>query len=120
MFRIGGAEIRNVLLADLQTGRRVWIRDHDHSAPSFVILRIQCEILPQRNPRIIHLMQIAENRIKPVGDIGEDRSVLREGHEREIKDIVRAVGNKHIAFSDAVTVRDGVLQSDGIRIRVQA
>ena len=100
------------------------IRDSDDAAilPS-VIVDANLEMFIERNRDALDAVQLTINRIKTVGNIGQqDRLfVLEQRHERVRQHFVGTVANKNLLWRDSVRRKmpgDGIFQSIGIGVGI--
>ena len=96
---------------------------YDHRAGEIhVVLHVQREILPQRNPPGLQPEEGRLGLIEPIGNIGESRppSLSAKGPEGEGQNLVGAVAGDHIFRLQPVPPGNGVVEKGAGGVGIEA
>ena len=86
-----------------------------------IILRVQSEILLQRNDPDGDVVQLGKHRVEAIGYIRKGRPppIGGIGQKGEVQRLIRAVPHEDVGRLHAVPLRQGRLEDFGLRIRIE-
>ena len=104
-----------------KTGGGIGVCDEDGAVQVEVILRRDGEVRAQGDGDIGDMIQVRVHGVKAVADAGEGSllSVVTEGHEGEVQELVRAVAEDNVVSVDAVELCKAGAYVDALDFRVE-
>ena len=104
-----------------QAGGRVGVGEDDGLVQALVPAQIEREVRFQRQDMLRDVQQLAQHRVKAVGDVGKGqrRVPVAEGAQRQQQVFVAAVAAQHVFRPDAPVLRNGAAQRGVAQVGVQ-